>query len=78
MDNRRIDINQDWYLVKYVIESSFEWYVDTRIERYMESATYEFTTKTQYQWKKSRGDRDFWFNLNQCQFQSHNGDPCNH
>ena len=43
MDNRRIDIDQDWYLVKYVMESSFEWYVDTRIERYMESATYEFT-----------------------------------
>ena len=43
MENRRIDIDQDWYLVKYVMESSFEWYVDTRIERYMESATYEFT-----------------------------------
>ena len=43
MDNRRIDVDQDWDLVKYVMESSFEWYVDTRIESYMESATYEFT-----------------------------------
>ena len=42
MDNRRIDVDQDWDLVKYVMESSFEWYVDMRIESYMESATYEF------------------------------------
>ena len=46
IDNRHIDVDQDWDLVKYVIESSFDWYVDTRIENYMEGAVFEFTKNT--------------------------------
>ena len=46
IDNRQIDVDQDWDLVNYVMESSFEWYIDTRIEKYMEGAIFEFTKNT--------------------------------